>query len=232
MNKLCTKCNNLKSVNLFPIQKRSSHSNEIISYGSHCKACKNKRSREHWQEISHLEQTKSKRKLYRQNNLQKCRESTNHWYQNNKQHVNKRNQKLLKDHPELKLKKNLRRVMNNFFKKNRRRTFDIFGCSQEFFIQWMNYLLQFTQFTMEDYGTKWCIDHVIPCHSFNLLEAEQQHVCFNWSNLRPCELIENISKSDKIDQDLIQIQKERKSKFIESIDVANYNERNLTTTSL
>src|ERR1035437_2690014 len=38
--------------------------------------------------------------------------------------------------------------------------------------------------TWENYG-QWHIDHIIPCSFFNLLDAQQQKMCFNYRNLQP-----------------------------------------------
>ena len=42
----------------------------------------------------------------------------------------------------------------------------------------------------------WHIDHKRPCASFNLVDTEQQRVCFNWRNLTPVWGQENMSKND------------------------------------
>ena len=43
----------------------------------------------------------------------------------------------------------------------------------------------------------WDIDHIIACATFNLVDPEQQRICFNWSNLQPLEHIANISKGTR-----------------------------------
>ena len=50
--------------------------------------------------------------------------------------------------------------------------------------------------TWENHGL-WDIDHIIACAKFNLVDPEQQRICFNWSNLQPLEHIENIKKGAK-----------------------------------
>lgn len=42
----------------------------------------------------------------------------------------------------------------------------------------------------------WCIDHVIPCASFDFTDIEQQKKCFHYSNLRPLWTEDNLGKSD------------------------------------
>ena len=61
----------------------------------------------------------------------------------------------------------------------------------------------------------WHIDHVTPCKSFDLIKEEEQKKCFNWQNLRPCLAIENLEKSSKIIQSLIDSHKQLVLKFLE-----------------
>lgn len=42
------------------------------------------------------------------------------------------------------------------------------------------------------------IDHLVPIAAFNLLDAEELFWAFNWRNLRPLTLIENLQKSAKL----------------------------------
>jgi len=47
--------------------------------------------------------------------------------------------------------------------------------------------------TWENHGL-WDIDHIKACAKFNLVDPEEQHACFNWTNLQPLEHIANIKK--------------------------------------
>lgn len=42
----------------------------------------------------------------------------------------------------------------------------------------------------------WHIDHIKPCASFDLTDAEQQKKCFHFSNLQPLWAIENLQKGE------------------------------------
>ena len=50
------------------------------------------------------------------------------------------------------------------------------------------------EMSWDNYG-EWELDHIRPCASFNLVEEEQQKVCFNWRNLYPLWKKDNRSKS-------------------------------------
>jgi hypothetical protein len=45
--------------------------------------------------------------------------------------------------------------------------------------------------------SKWHVDHIRPCASFNLFDPAQQAACFHFSNLQPLWAADNIRKSDK-----------------------------------
>lgn len=49
----------------------------------------------------------------------------------------------------------------------------------------------------ENYGEIWHTDHMRPCASFDLSDAEQQRRCFHYSNLQPLFASENMSKGNK-----------------------------------
>jgi hypothetical protein len=51
--------------------------------------------------------------------------------------------------------------------------------------------------TWDNHGSRWHIDHIIPCSSFNLTEESEQLKCFHYSNLRPLFAKENYKKSNK-----------------------------------
>lgn len=55
---------------------------------------------------------------------------------------------------------------------------------------WMNW---------NNYGRKgWIIDHVYPCHIFDLLDSTEIKICFYYKNLQPLDFRYNSSKKNKI----------------------------------
>ena len=66
--------------------------------------------------------------------------------------------------------------------------------------------------TLENYGSVWQIDHCLAVTSFNLLDGNDMKKCFNWVNLRPMYVKDNIIKGDKIDYHLYLLQ-EAKAKY-------------------
>ena len=62
----------------------------------------------------------------------------------------------------------------------------------------MSYLLSHpsadSDFTAENYGKIWSVDHVTPLAAFNLADIKQQRIAFHHTNCQPMRITENISK--------------------------------------
>ena len=123
-------------------------------------------------------------KLYRAENKQRIAQYKKEW------------QFKHKDDPELKIKRNLRRrihhVLNGVSKSAS--TLTLLGCSFEQFKQYIE--SRFTKgMTWDNYGPNgWHIDHIKPCHTFDLTDPKQQRECFHYSNQRPLWAKENLSR--------------------------------------
>ena len=77
-----------------------------------------------------------------------------------------------------------------------RKTMGLIGCSVP---QLRKHLeAQFTEGMTWDNHGEWHIDHIKPCASFDLTDAEQQRECFNYTNLQPLWAKDNLSKGAKI----------------------------------
>ena len=74
------------------------------------------------------------------------------------------------------------------------------GCSIEYF---KNYLeLKFrSNMTWENYGVAWNLDHIIPLSAFNLQDSIHFKASCNYRNLQPLWVQENLSKSDKYNEE-------------------------------
>jgi hypothetical protein len=125
-------------------------------------------------------------KEYHQQHIKELREKENkyrqEWYKNSAN----------------KLKKSLRvriyQALKGQWKSEH--TIELLGCT----IKKLKYHLE-KQFKVgmswSNYG-KWHVDHILPCASFNLTNAKEQKLCFNYKNLQPLWALENILKSDTI----------------------------------
>ena len=116
-----------------------------------------------------------------------------------------------------KLAHNLRVRTNKAFKsqnvRKTNKTLGLLGCSHSFFKNWIIHQL-YGNMTLENYGSVWQIDHCLAVASFNLLDENDMKKCFNWVNLRPMHLKDNIIKGDKIDIRLYLLQEKKAYQFI------------------
>lgn len=75
------------------------------------------------------------------------------------------------------------------------KTMELTGCTRDELI--CHLASKFTEsMTWQNYG-EWHIDHIRPCSSFDLTDAEQQRECFHWSNLQPLWAADNLKKGCK-----------------------------------
>ena len=120
-----------------------------------------------------------------------------------------------------KLAHNIRVRTNKAFKsrnvRKTNKTFDLLGCSHSFFKKWIIHQL-YGNMTVENYGTVWQIDHCLAVASFNLLDENHMKKCFNWVNLGPIYVKDNIIKGDKIDIRLYLLQEIKAYQFIKLIE--------------
>jgi hypothetical protein len=113
-----------------------------------------------------------------------------------------------RDEPIEKFKRVVRsRIISALICKNKH-TIEYLGCNSTEYLKWM--LDNNKGYTLENRGSEWHIDHVIPLSHFNLNNEEEQLIAFNWRNTMPLAAKENLSKNNKI----IQIQIEEHYKHL------------------
>ena len=137
-------------------------------------------------------------KQWRKKNIDKVKSQQKIWYESNKENINKKERQKRKTDPAYKIKKNLRRRVNQVITRNDKSntTMNLIGCSIYELLQYLE--KQFTDgMNWTNYG-KWHIDHIIPCASFDLTDPEQQKQCFHYTNLQPLWAEDNLRKGDKI----------------------------------
>jgi len=102
-----------------------------------------------------------------------------------------------RDEPIEKFKRNIRSRIYIALKQNKvMRTIKYLGASSVEYLQW---IFSYTEnYTLDNYGKEWHIDHVIPLSKFNLEDTEEQMLAFNWRNTMPLSAKENLSKHNKI----------------------------------
>lgn len=91
------------------------------------------------------------------------------------------------------------------------------GCSKKFLMEWFQFNIDLDcqyELTLNNHGSNWEIDHVLPCSLFNHENEDEVNACFNWSNLYPLVNPRNQEKNNKILQSHILRQQLRVKLFI------------------
>ncbi len=160
-----------------------------------------------------VEKQRASEKKYRDNNPEKMKEK----YKKQSTNINRRVRNSL----------NHRISESLNAKKNKKinKTIQYIGCEIIFFRNWMQY--QFTEnMSWENYG-EWHLDHVKPCASYDLKNENDIKECFNWKNYQPLWAKDNLIKSNKIDNKLINEHKEKVQKYILTLNSAQLKEGGL-----
>lgn len=95
------------------------------------------------------------------------------------------------------LRSRLHKVLKSQMAKKSDNSFSLVGCSPSDLKIYLEGKWQ-SGMSWDNYKHNgWHIDHIRPCSSFNLLDAEEQKKCFHYTNLQPLWAKDNLSKSDK-----------------------------------
>ena len=116
-----------------------------------------------------------------------------------------------RDEPLEKLKRLIRSRIFAALTKKQKHTIEYLGCSTQTYINWLLY--NNNGYTLENRGTEWHIDHVIPLSLFDLDDEEEQMIAFNWRNTMPLSPSDNLSKNNKIISNQIEEHLENLKKF-------------------
>jgi hypothetical protein len=101
-----------------------------------------------------------------------------------------------RDEPHEKLKRVIRSRIIVALNNKKKHTVEYLGCTIPEYLKWL--LNNDNNYTLENRGCEWHIDHVIPVSHFNLENQEEQLVAFNWRNTMPLSCQENLKKNNKI----------------------------------
>jgi hypothetical protein len=224
--KCCSRCNEIKDCEKF-IKKRNI-----------CKECSNKwakLARDKSYKLSLLNnETKICKKCLMEHPLSNliknrylCKDCNNKNYRDNyKNNIEFRNKVILKDKNrnrtvanETQRKRYNDNPINRFIRIQRSRitialknkqknTIEYLGCNNEQYFNWLKYNFN-EQYNFENYGDIWHIDHVIPIHTFNMNDEQQQLLALNWRNTMPLSCEENLKKGINIH--ILQIEKHYKN---------------------
>ena len=101
-----------------------------------------------------------------------------------------------RDDPTEKFKRGIRTRIWHELENKKMHTIEYLGCT---FPEYEKWITEYSpEFTMENRGSVWHIDHVIPLSHFNMEDPVQQLIAFNWRNTAPLLARENLAKNNRI----------------------------------
>lgn len=176
--KWCAKCQSVKSVE------------DFFANQYKCKTC-SKAAMKNW-----LSKNPDHLKNWRQENKDHRAAYNKKWEAENKQRCLERRRKykakLRATNPKFNIENALRCRLYNKVKNKSSSTFDLLGCSIDYFMNYLEGLFQ-PGMSWDNYG-KWHIDHIRPCASFDLALQAHQEECFHYTNLQPLWAEDNMKK--------------------------------------
>uniref|UniRef100_A0A6C0DPB4 Uncharacterized protein n=1 Tax=viral metagenome TaxID=1070528 RepID=A0A6C0DPB4_9ZZZZ len=206
-NKSCNTCNQSKPLSSF-IQARSI-----------CKDCNNEKRKNKYNAneehriklIKQASEFKHKKVVERQEKKieeigegnKKCSVCSTIKSSDNFRHNRLKCKDCEREDPLEKFKRNIRSRIFMALKRNKEfHTVKYLGCTSPEYLQWI--LTYDANYTLDNHGTVWHIDHVIPVSRFNLENVDEQMIAFNWRNTMPLSARENLVKNSKILQPQIE----------------------------
>ena len=214
--KTCTKCTKVKDLReFFIIKKTGKHRPE-------CKKCSNEMTRKYKaKNKAHISEYNG---AYKEEHKEEVKVYNHDYNRENREAIQKRQTKQHRERKETdanyKITCELRTKLCSYVKSlgssNVNFIEDLVGCNWEDFELWFIYLFD-EKMTFENHGSYWTIDHVNPCHVFDLTDPENQYECFHWTNLRPCKKLQNQEKTGKVDKKLIKNHAKMAKEFIDAL---------------
>ena len=215
--KICCYCKTEKRIGGF--YKDKSRKDGI---SNKCKICANDKNRKY--AIDNKEKLDEYKKEYNKNHKEDMKQYNKEYYKNHKEDIIRNNNEYekmkLDTDPTFKLIKSLRRRTQLALKGNTKSeaTKELLGIASDIFTKWIEFQFIDPEMSLNNYGSYWHLDHVIPISSFDLSDKEQQRKAFNWINVQPLEASKNIQKSDKIDPWLFVCQEVKSHNFLKNLE--------------
>ena len=157
-------------------------------------------------DCSHSNQLRAKRNYngrYKKENKQEISRYNKSYFASNSETIKVRRHGYITEYharnPHAKLHHNMRGRMRKILQDQRGdySSRELLGCNKQMFKDWLEFQFQFNpEFTFENYGEVWHMDHCIPCSKFDKDDEKSVQKCFHWSNIKPMDPVENNSKND------------------------------------
>jgi hypothetical protein len=155
-------------------------------------------------------------------------ENNRKWRDENREIINKKANERFATNPIARLKKNCRKRIHSALKNtNKKSTIKLVDCNIDFLKEWLSYNFK-DGMTLDNYGSHWHVDHVIPCSLFDLSNEDEVKNCFRWTNLQPLEASLNLSKQNNLDKNEVELHYNKVKQFATKHNIElkefNYNQ--------
>jgi hypothetical protein len=202
IQKTCIVCHIQKDVSLFVMKKNM------------CKSCRNAKLRDNYANLNTTVEdlkcntcqiVKPINAFYKRRKIcidcdnikRRNRYATNEEYRNR---VNKASiicRKGKQPSPSIRVRRSVVSSVHRCLGSKSKRTKEYIGCSNQEYINWLSY--NNNNYTIDNHGKEWHIDHVIPLSRFDIVNNENdKRIAFNWRNTMALSVQENLKKSNKI----------------------------------
>lgn len=177
---ICKYCEIELDINLFRHNRRK------------CKNCEKKDGRDYRKS----DFGKQKAITWSTNNKESHAKLQSDWAKNNREHLNDKYNLRYNTDFQFKMRKVCHKhLLNNIFKTAT--TMKYFSCDVEFFVKWLTYCFT-DNMTIDNHGSLWHLDHVIPISLFDLTNPDELYLGFHYLNYMPLNGKINMSKGNKI----------------------------------
>jgi hypothetical protein len=157
-----------------------------------CKNCEKKYGRNYRKSVIGA----TKAKIWSLNNKETHKKLQSDWAKNNRQHLNNKYNTRYHNDFQFKVRKLCHKHLINNLNKNSS-TMKYFSCDIELFTKWLEYCFT-DEMNMNNHGSYWHLDHVIPISLFDLTKPEEVYLCFHYLNYMPLKAKDNIIKQNNI----------------------------------
>ena len=126
-------------------------------------------------------------------NKEKMTELQSDWRQKNKEKINKKNQERYQTDEQYRIKSQHKWYIHNIFKG-----VDFMGYSAIFLNDWYVYNAIMNGISIHTVSpTELCVDHLFPLNLFDLTNADERNLAYDWKNTRRIKQSDNREKSNK-----------------------------------
>jgi len=204
----------IKKCNQCSVEKVESEFNLKGNYRQgHCKVCNNENRRKKYNENedhrNKLIQTASNFKSFKRRKIKcseqerigldnmECRYCFKIKHKDRFRWNRKKCRDCERDEPKEKFKRTVRsRIYASLRKRKSKHTIEYLGMTSNDYLDWIT--TYNSCYNLDNRGTVWHIDHVIPLSKFDLNDPDEQLIAFNWRNTMPLSATENLKKNNRI----------------------------------